>query len=186
MRNPFEARWANFFMRVAEAVRDLSYSEIEKVGAVVVDGNTLQISAFGYNALPQGSVNLMEQKDSDGNLVPVPDIISAVQNALLRSRMSSAYGFGDVLFTTKMPSVQDVVLIANTNIRYVVVPDLNGDPDGLLKLDDYNITVYSLSQLKDNVSDDEKIRAHLAGLMKSKDEGDTQAEPNDDNMNEPK
>lgn len=167
MRNPFEKRWANFFMRVAEAVRDLSYSEIEKVGAVIVDGNTLQISAFGYNALPKGSVNLMEQKDSEGNLVPVPDIITAVQNALLRSRMSSEFGFGDILFTTKMPSVEDVVLIANTNIRYVVVPDLNGDPDGMLKLDDYNITVYTIEQLQDNVSDDEKIRAHLAGLMKA-------------------
>ena len=170
MRSPFEKRWANFFMDFASNVKNLSYSEIEKVGAVLVEAETLQILGFGYNALPRGSVNIMETRNENGELVPLPDIITAVQNVLLCSRLPQNPLATKVLYTTKVPSAHDAVLIANSNVYYVIVPNLDGDPDGLLKLDEYNITVYTIDQLQDNVSDDEKIRAHLAKLMAEKKE----------------
>ena len=164
MRNPLDKRWVNAFMGMARSVATLSYSQLQKVGAVVVNGDTFEIESFGFNGTPTGHPHLME-KLIDGKLVPIDEAITATENCLMRlNGIRPPWGFGSLMYITHCPNKHDALLIANTHIQYVIIDDLDADPDGLVALDDMNITVFSTKDLQKS-SDEDEIIAHVQENM---------------------
>lgn len=160
-RNALESRWTKFFMGIAENAKELSYSIEKKIGAVIVDMSTCQIKSYGYNGMPSGNPVPME-KIVDKKVIRSPFAIGAVANAIMRADMNSGIYSPCVLFCTDMPTESEAPLIANSSIEYVVVPErTESGVGGMLALEELAVTVFTVSELVENVTSEERIAEHI-------------------------
>ena len=153
-------KYANLYMAFAEQVAELSYAQRKKVGAVIVNDDTV---VYGYNGTPAGWDNACEEKewmpvdaggwldpsemqeqwpfiqysDEDGGYInryrlkTKPEVLHAGSNAVGKLARSVVNGKGADLFVTLSPCLECAKLIHQTGIKRVFYRELYRDDTGL-------------------------------------------------------
>lgn len=128
-------KYVDLYMDFAERVAELSYAERKKVGAVIVNDDTV---VYGYNGTPKGWDNCCEDKeytydardvdagwsyDSETKqywrLKTRPEVLHAESNAVGKLARSVVNGKGADLFVTLSPCLECAKLIHQTGIKRV-------------------------------------------------------------------
>ena len=122
-------------MEIARTVSRFSYSNRDKVGAVIVDSvGNIQI---GYNGTPSGFPNVCE----DENGVTLPEVLHAESNAILKAARSTISTQGSTLFVTLSPCVECAKLIIQSGIKHVVFENEYRNTSGIELLQKSGILV---------------------------------------------
>ncbi len=126
-----ESRYDIHFMKVAKLYSDLSYAKKKKVGAVIVQNNS--IISDGYNGTPSGYCNTCE--DSDGKTYWY--VLHAEANAITKCSCSCK---GSTLYITLSPCKECSKLIIQSGISRVVYNEEYRDSSGIDFLREFGIT----------------------------------------------
>lgn len=153
-------KYIELYMDFAERVAQLSYAVRRKVGAVIVNDDTI---VYGYNGTPAGWDNCCEDKewcsgggwlspeeieeswpytgtylDADGNtmqgryrLKTKPEVLHAESNAIGKLARSVVNGTGADLFVTLSPCLECAKLIHQTGVKRVFYRDQYRDDEGI-------------------------------------------------------
>lgn len=161
-------KYIDLYMDFAERVADLSYAERKKVGAVIVNDDTV---VYGYNGTPVGWDNCCEDKiymslDAGGWLNPdeiyemwpfedelgryklktKPEVLHAESNAIGKLARSVVNGKGADLFVTLSPCLECAKLIHQTGIRRVFYREHYRDDEGIKFLEKSGIEVTKIEK----------------------------------------
>jgi dCMP deaminase len=156
-------KYVNLYMDFAERVAQLSYAQRKKVGAAIVNDDTV---VYGYNGMPAGWDNECEDKvymsagaggwlspdeiyeqwpfeDEHGRykLVTKPEVLHAESNAIGKLARSVVNGKGADLFVTLSPCIECAKLIHQTGIKRVFYRDQYRNDAGIKFLQQCNIEV---------------------------------------------
>lgn len=133
-------KYSKFYMDVAFRVAEMSDAVRLKVGAVIVNNNTL---VYGFNGMPAGDDNncenqialndsdviseadcIVEEVDPSGNkqkyrLVTKPEVIHAEINAIAKMASSTLNADGAVMYLTHSPCIECAKVILQVGIKQV-------------------------------------------------------------------
>lgn len=126
-------------MRSAQAYAVASYSQRLKVGCVIVDEDTDQPIAIGWNGTAPGEPNVCEV-EVDGKLVS-QGVIHAEINAMLRTPYRDNPD-SLVMFVTHSPCPDCTAKIIQSGIKTLVYADTYRIPEGIFLLLEAGIEVY--------------------------------------------
>lgn len=108
------AKYAKFYMDIAQLCSEMSYAKRLKVGCVIVkDG---RIISMGWNGMPKGMLN--ECEDSNGKTLP--ECMHAEENAILKLAKDGESSVGAVMFSTHSPCTNCARMIHGSGIRMLV------------------------------------------------------------------
>ena len=138
------SKYSTFYMDVAQRVAALSDGVRLKVGAVIVNNNTM---VYGFNGMPHGDPNncedrvevddgetvsntdcVVEETDSNGvtkkyRLVTKPEVIHAEINAIAKMATSTLNANGAVMYLTHSPCIECAKVILQAGIKHVYFKD---------------------------------------------------------------
>lgn len=126
-------------MRAATAYGATSYARRLQVGCVIVDEDTDQPVAIGWNGTAPGAPNVCE-KEVDGELISC-GVIHAEENALLR--VPEGMG-GLTMFVTHSPCLDCANRIKNSVIKKVIYREPYRITEGISRLMRAGIEVYRM------------------------------------------
>lgn len=134
----FSDRFLQFYMDVAERSAQLSYATKLQVGAVVVVDNG--ILSTGFNGTPRGESNACEVV-SGNQLVTLPNVIHAEDNAIRRVYERNLCAHGGSIFITHAPCIKCADKIIDAGIKEVYYKHPYRDENGIRLLERDNIKV---------------------------------------------
>jgi dCMP deaminase len=155
-------KFADYYMKIAEATAELSTAVRLKVGSIIVKNNS--IISYGYNGTPTGWDNTCEyreylsyghsfgenaadyfdQRDEHGKmyrLVTKPEVLHAEANAILKVARSTESSDGATLFCTHAPCLDCAKLIHQAGINSVYYRNAYRSTDGITFLEKSGITI---------------------------------------------
>lgn len=133
-------KYSKFYMDVAQRAAEMSDAVRLKVGAVIVNNNTM---VYGFNGMPSGDDNdcenritildddvisetdcVVEDVDAAGNkqkyrLVTKPEVIHAEINAIAKMASSTLNANGAVMYLTHSPCIDCAKVILQVGIKTV-------------------------------------------------------------------
>ena len=116
--------WRDFYFQLAELVSRKSHCRRAKVGAVIVNGDSI---VFGYNGTPSGHDNCCE--DSDGETLP--EVLHAEMNAIAKLAKNGGNKGDTKMFITRPPCMECAKLILSAGINTVFFITDDGAGEGL-------------------------------------------------------
>jgi len=126
-KRPKRISWDEYFMNIAEDVALRSTCMRRQIGTVIVDSETKEIVATGYNGNPRGQEHCTIigcirdiQKIPSGERSEVCTAVHAEQNALLQAGTRSR---GATMYCLIMPCNTCAKMIVNAGIKRVVFRD---------------------------------------------------------------
>lgn len=164
-------KYVELYMDFAERVAQLSYAERKKVGAVIVNDDTI---VYGYNGTPAGWDNCCESKqymdidaggwlspdeiyeqwpleDADGRryrLKTKPEVLHAEMNALSKIARTTVSSTGATLFVTLAPCIECAKAIYQAGVSKVIYSNDYRSSDGVDFLKKCGIEVIKASRDK--------------------------------------
>lgn len=136
-------------MKAAYAYAELSHAERLRVGAVLVRDD--RIISVGYNGMPSGGPNDCEvvtgELDGHGRykeapqLMTRPEVVHAEMNSIAFAAKNGIATEGSTLVVTDSPCFECCKLLMQSGVKHVVYNREYRQTDGLLFLEDYDITV---------------------------------------------
>ena len=126
------------YMEVAEIFAKRSYAKRRKVGAIIVQGDS--IVGEGYNGTPAGWDNACEGADG----LTLPHVVHAEQNALDKLLRKGIPSVGAVLFVTTAPCIDCAKRIHGARLNSVFYRDVYRSTDGLAYLEKAGVNVVQL------------------------------------------
>lgn len=134
--------WHQYFMSVAVQVSSRSTCDRKRVGAVLVQDQT--IISTGYNGSVRGSVHC----DEAGHIIADNHCVRTIHaevNALLQAAKHGVRVDGATLYSTHSPCWTCFKLLANAGVKRVIFDEDSGDvPYGALEL---GISIDTMSRL---------------------------------------
>lgn len=137
--------WDDYFMNIAEDVALRSTCIRRQIGAVIVDNETKEIVASGYNGNPRGMAHCDDigcirdiQELPSGERSEVCTAVHAEQNALIQAGTRSR---GSTLYCLIMPCNTCAKMIVNAGIKRVVYRDEYPEAMGKNLLKELGVTV---------------------------------------------
>jgi dCMP deaminase len=119
--------WDEYFMNIAEDVAKRSTCTRRQIGAVIVNSETKEIVATGYNGNPRGQAHCSKigcirdtLKIPSGEKSEVCTAVHAEQNALMQAGTGSR---GATMYCLIMPCNTCAKMIVNAGIKRVVYRD---------------------------------------------------------------
>jgi dCMP deaminase len=131
-------RFVAYYMDVAERSAQLSYATILQVGAVIVVDNG--IISTGFNGTPKGEPNSCEHY-VDGQLVTLPNVIHAEDNAIRRVYERNLCAHGASIFITHAPCLKCSQKILASGIKEVFYKNDYKNHYGINFLSDHYVKV---------------------------------------------
>jgi dCMP deaminase len=142
--------WDEYFMRLAEVVRDRADCLRRRVGAIIV--KDLRIMATGYNGTPHNIPDCSDggckrcQKRHNGELVSGQNeescvCIHAEQNVIIQAAYLGLSTKGSTLFSTTNPCSSCAKMLINAGIIRVVCKMEHHDLEGIELLKKAGVTV---------------------------------------------
>lgn len=142
----YDSRKDRVYMKMAEALSELSYAKRSKVGCVIVsmDG---QIVSQGYNGTPTGFDNVCEITDEHTHdLVTKPEVLHAESNAISKCAKWGGSTNYATLYVTMSPCYECAKLIIQAGIKRVVYKEQYRDDTGIRLLERAGITVSKIKE----------------------------------------
>lgn len=122
------------YMDVAKVFANLSHSNLDKEGAIVVKDD--RIISIGFNGMPAGWDNACEnivgyKSVSEPVYKTKPESLDAAMNALMKLAKSTESGNGSTMFVTHLPSLESAKGIYQAGIIEVYYDTESVDRDGI-------------------------------------------------------
>ena len=116
--------WRDFYFQLAVLVSKKSHCERAKVGAIIVNGDSV---VFGYNGTPSGHDNCCEDVSGETK----PEVLHAEMNAIAKLAKNGG-SKGDLkMFITRPPCMECAKLILAAGINTVLFIEDEGSGEGL-------------------------------------------------------
>ncbi len=138
--------WDEYFMEIAEIVKERSTCLRRKVGAIIVKDN--RILSTGYNGAPKGLSHCSTTGCLRANLnVPSGERhelcrgLHAEQNAIIQAAVFGTAIDGATIYTTLSPCVVCTKMIINAGIKRIVLREDYNDSLAISMLDESGIEV---------------------------------------------
>ena len=150
-------KYIDLYMDFASRVAELSHAKRLKVGAVIVNDDTV---VFGYNGMPAGWDNncedkifispwredLVEEENVTYTLKTKPEVLHAESNAISKLARSVVSGQGADIFITHSPCLECSKLILQAGITRVFYKTQYRDDTGLKFLEKSNVKVVKIER----------------------------------------
>jgi dCMP deaminase len=131
-------KWLNAYMDVAERFAQLSTANKLKVGAIIVQNDS--IVSVGYNGTVSGWSNICEDENGNTKL----EVIHAEANCVAKLAKSCVSGEGGTMFITHAPCIHCAKIIYGAGITTVYYRTPYRDNAGIEFLKKCDINVFQL------------------------------------------
>lgn len=134
-----------YYMKIAEETAKLSYAQRNKVGSILVKGNS--IIAQGFNGTPTKFDNTCEEITEFNEYVTKKEVIHSELNCITKCAKLGVSTKNSILYVTLSPCINCALLIIQSGIVQVIYKEKYRDEDGIFLLKKAGIKINSISEL---------------------------------------